>query len=135
MSKANKEAALDLLTALGGDVVALKPLVTDDLVITTRGHAKVSGSRNYEVALATIGSFPLLTKDGIKFRILNLTAEDDRVACEVEGICTMNDGREYNNTYHFLMFFRDGKLCRMNEYLDTKLADDVLGPYLPAGTI
>jgi ketosteroid isomerase-like protein len=27
-----------------------------------------------------------------------------------------------NNFYHFLLFIRDGKVCRLKEYLDTKMA-------------
>ena len=75
-------------------------------------------------------AFPKITKSGIEFKILNLTAEDDRVACEAQGFSTMINGKAYNNEYHFLFSFRDGKVCQVKEYLDTKLADEVLGPYL-----
>jgi ketosteroid isomerase-like protein len=135
MSSANKESAQKILEAMGaGDTKTLKALVTNDLVVTARGHANISGNRSYDIAMAAIESFPQITKSCIEFKILNLTAEDNRVACEAEGYSTMIDGRDYNNHYHFLMFFRDGKLFKMHEYLDTKLADEVLGPYLKGGT-
>ena len=74
----------------------------------------------------------ITTTGGISFEFLNLTAEDDRVAVEAKGRSTEVSGKEYNNEYHFLIFFRDGKVCRMKEYLDTKLAEEVLGKYLTA---
>ena len=135
MSEANKAIATKVIQALGaGDVDTMKTLVTTDLVITARGHSKVSGSRDYQTIMASISQFPKITKSGIVFKILNLTAEEDRVACETEGYSTLLNGRDYNNHYHYLMFFRDGKVCKMHEYLDTNLADEMLGPYLTPGS-
>jgi ketosteroid isomerase-like protein len=133
MNEVNKSVASRFLKALGeGDITTLKTLVTDDIVAIAPGTADICGTRDYEVIMAVVGAFRQFTRSGIEFRILNLTAEGDRVACEADGYATMINGKEYNNHYHFLMFFRDGKICRMKEYFDTKLADTVLGPYLPA---
>lgn len=131
MSDANKVTAKRFLDALGaGDSATLKTLVTDDIQVITPGNAKICGIRDYGVIMAIADAFPKITKAGLTFKILNLTAEDDRVACEAEGYSTMVNGKDYNNHYHFLMHFRDGKIFRMKEYLDTELADAVLGPYL-----
>ncbi|MET0985582.1 MAG: nuclear transport factor 2 family protein [Steroidobacteraceae bacterium] len=131
MSDANKAATRQFFKALGsGDVATLKNLVTDDVEAITPGTADISGTRNYEIVMQLAKAFPLITQSGIEFRILNLTAEDDRVACEMEGYSTLRNGKPYNNCYHFPVFFRDGKICRLKEYLDTKLGDAVLGPYI-----
>lgn len=133
MSEANKAIVGKFLTALGsGDVATLKTLSTEDIVAVCPGTAAVCGTRNYEVIMNTAQAFPQITKSGgIKFRILNMIAEGDRVACQVDGFATLLNGKEYNNHYHNLFFLRDGKVCKMVEYLDLKLADEVLGPYLP----
>jgi ketosteroid isomerase-like protein len=129
----NKDTARRFLVALtGGDVATLKELCTEDLVAITPGTAGVSGVRDYDVVMASAAIFPTITKAGLTVSFLNVTAEDDRVACEVEGSSVLLDGRDYNNCYHFLVFLRDGKVCKLKEYTDTKLADAVLGPYLPA---
>jgi ketosteroid isomerase-like protein len=58
--------------------------------------------------------------------IHRITAEDDRVAVEAESFATHVSGKPYNNKYHFLMRYRDGKLLEFKEYMDTELVTDVL---------
>ena len=48
-----------------------------------------------------------------------MTAEDDRVAVEATSFATMEDGRVYANSYHFLVTIRDGKVATVREYMDT----------------
>jgi hypothetical protein len=43
------------------------------------------------------------------------------------GITIATDGRRYNNDYCFVFRFEAGKIVSEREYLDTKLADAVLG--------
>jgi ketosteroid isomerase-like protein len=132
MSAANKQIARTFLKALGsGDVAALKSVMTDDVVGTTAGYSAISGSRNGAAICAIAAALPQITEAGVEFEILHLTAEDDRVAAEVQGHATMTNGKSYNNQYHFLFFIRDGRICKLMEYLDTELAVAVLGPYLP----
>ena len=67
----------------------------------------------------------------VKFTIVATTAEDDRVAMEATGHGVLTNGSVYANTYHFLFKFRDGLICEVREYQDTKLAADVFGPVMP----
>ena len=131
MKEANKVIALKFLNALcAGDVATLKTVVTDDVVAIMPGSAQISGTRHYPEIMAVCATFPRISSNGLNPKVLNLTAEDDRVSLEWEGNCTLINGQQYNNHYHFLMFFRDEKVCRMKEYLDTKLADDMLIPVM-----
>ena len=59
--------------------------------------------------------------------IHTMTAEDDRVAVESEFTGTLPDGRVYRNVYHYLMWFRDGQVLRVKEYLDTQSAVEFFG--------
>lgn len=121
------------LTALGkGDVDTLKTLITDDVAAVCTGTSIVSGTRNYADICTTAGFLNKVTRNGIEFRILTMTAEEDRVSCEVEGRSTLANGKSYNNQYHFLFFLRNGKVRILKEYIDTKLADETLGPLLQA---
>ena len=132
MNNTNKETAKRFLTAMGtGDVDTVKSVITADMIIVTTGTSLMSGTLDYNTILAIAGGISAVTKSGIAFKFLQLTAEEDRVAVETEGSSTMLDGTPYNNQYHFLIFFRDGKVCKMREYLDTKLVDAVLVPRLP----
>ena len=82
----NKKIAQDFICAMGaGDAEAVKSMITPDMKIVTRGHCKISVTHDHDAILNICKAFPLVTKSGIRFEILNLTAEDDRVACEADG--------------------------------------------------
>lgn len=131
MSEANKAVARKFWQAMGcGDVDTIKTLMTEDVAFVFAGTSKLAGSRDFKAILDITAGWPQLTKAGIDIRILTMTAEEDRVACEAEGYAVLNNGKNYNNLYHWLMFFRDGKVRRVNEYCDSKLVDDVVAPYM-----
>jgi ketosteroid isomerase-like protein len=62
---------------------------------------------------------------GLHMTVLSALAEADRVALEVTSSGDLKNGRLYRQEYHFLMEFRDGKICAVREYLDTQHAHDV----------
>jgi ketosteroid isomerase-like protein len=47
------------------------------------------------------------------------------VAVETESYAELNNGRIYNNDYHFLFIVRDGKIHQVKEYLDTIHTNEV----------
>jgi ketosteroid isomerase-like protein len=62
---------------------------------------------------------------GLRMTVLSSLAEGDRVALEVVSSGDLKNGREYRQEYHFVMEFRDGKICAVREYLDTQHAHAV----------
>jgi ketosteroid isomerase-like protein len=64
-------------------------------------------------------------KSGMTFRLVVLTAEDDRVAAEVEGYAEFDD-RVYNNLYFFHLRVAGSRIARLRMYDDTALAEKVL---------
>ena len=69
---------------------------------------------------------------GIDPEILNLTAEEDRVAAEVRiRGRSAHSGEPYDNLYAFLFWIRDGKFREIHEHLDTAYAVKQL--FEPAG--
>lgn len=127
----NKTIVKNFLAALGrGDVDALRGLLSEDAVAICTGTSLVSGTRSYAEICATAGMLGAIARSGIDFEILSMTAEDDRVSCEVQGHATLINGAAYDNQYHFLFFVRGGRIFRIKEYIDTKLADAVLAPLL-----
>jgi ketosteroid isomerase-like protein len=55
-----------------------------------------------------------------EIEIVGVTAEADRVALEMIGRARLKNGKRYQNHYHFLYIFRDGKISRMKEYCDPR---------------
>ena len=134
MSQANKDIAKKFITALGaGDAETVKSLITRDIQAILPGSALIAGTRGYEEIVGVCDLFKNLTKSGVRFNIVSTTAEEDRVSMEAEGHSELVNGKAYNNYYHFLFYIREGKVCKIKEYLDTKLADEVMVP-LFAGT-
>jgi ketosteroid isomerase-like protein len=57
--------------------------------------------------------------------ILGAAADGDRVAVEAAGKCQLTNGKRYDNHYHFVVVFRDGRICTVKEYCDTRLTIQV----------
>ena len=55
-----------------------------------------------------------------------MVGEGDKVAVEATSEGKHISGQIYTNEYHFLFEFRDGKLLRLKEYMDTERVTDVL---------
>jgi len=123
----NKRIVRQLFACLSrGDTKAVLDLYTEDATVWTAGSLAFSGRRSkQEVAPlmeGILGAFP----HGLRFTIHGLTAEGDRVAVEAESWGRHANGKLYNNLYHFLVVVRESKVHEFKEYLDTKLAHEVL---------
>ena len=125
--EANKRLAVEFMDALSsGDSQRILALYTQDVTVWTAGALPISGlhGRGEVVALCEglLGAFP----DGLQFIVKSMTAEEDRVAIEAEGVGMHVSGNAYNQRYHFLIRIRGDKVCEMKEYFDTELARQVL---------
>ena len=54
------------------------------------------------------------------------TVQGNRVAVETESYVETNEGRVYNNQYHFLFELRGNRILRVKEYLDTMHTNAIL---------
>jgi uncharacterized protein len=124
----NKQTARELLAASAlHDGDRFESLLTDDATYWVQGKPhlfKHSGVKT-KAAICAYMRTPSIFKDGLKQTIGAITAEGDRVAVEVEVDGIAPNGKHYNNTYHYLLFFRDGKVAKVKEYLDTQHAAEV----------
>ena len=77
------------------------------------------------VQLERIRKLSLSAKDLMSFTVNSTTAQDDRVAAEVEGYAAFDD-RVYNNMYFFLVQVSDGKIRSLRMYDDTLMGERVL---------
>jgi uncharacterized protein len=131
MTEDNKAIGLKFVEALGAcDAQAVRSVISDDVVAVAKGTGIGAGTRNYAEIIAVFEMFSQVTKTGLNPKILSVTAEDDRVVVEWEGNCTLVNGAQYNNQYIHVFFLRDGKIYKLNEYFDTKLTNEVLGPLM-----
>ena len=122
----NKKLVEDFFRILSSGSQDYLDFYTEESNIWTAGENASGGSRSKgEVvgfAKSILDSFP----EGITFKVVNLVAENDCVAAEVEGSAMHVSGKPYNNKYHFLLKIKDNKILELKEYMDTQLAAKVL---------
>jgi hypothetical protein len=130
-----KDVARSWLEAVGrGDLETFRSLNTEDVVHTVVGTSVLSGDRDLAALLELVGQLAQFTKAGLHFEFSHFTEEQDRVAVEFTGATELVNGTRYDNVYHLLFHFRDGKVARVKEYLDTQLVTDTVGPIVLAAT-
>ena len=98
-------------------------LVTEDFQWWSSGTGYLDRAKMQ----ALIGTLDAIMPQMPEMTIVGTTAEGDRVALEVSGKCELANGRRYDNSYHFLILLRGGRVRMIKEYLDTKLAFDAIG--------
>ena len=122
----NKELVQDFFNLLSSGSDEYLNYYTDESLIWTAGENAIGGSRSKSevvgFAKSVLDSFP----KGITFNVVNLVAENDYVAAEVEGEAMHVSGKPYNNKYHFLLKIKDNEILELKEYMDTQLAAKVL---------
>ena len=93
----------------------------DDLDWFLIGRTSLSGHNNKREMQV---GFKILHKvfANFSFTLHELTGEEDRVSVTAESSGDHKSGRHYNNHYHFLFEFKDGKFFKVKEYLDTEHA-------------
>jgi len=123
----NKQLVREFFDTLNrGDGDAMVDMFADDGTSVTMGTTPISGVHTVadmrKSANAITGVFP----DRLKFNIHGLVAEGAKVAAEAESHGRHVSGAIYNNHYHFLFTFRDGKVLEFKEYMDTQQLNDVI---------
>jgi uncharacterized protein len=131
VSEQNKRTVVSFIEAFSrGDVEAAKACLARDAVVFSKGFGRISGTRSYELILATISAFTRIIPNGLRPTFHSVTAEADRVAVEFDGDATLANGERYCNQYCMVFTLRDGKIEQVNEYFCTILADQKIGPLL-----
>ena len=133
----NKEATQTLFENLWTNPELARSVCTDDVTWVTTRSMPIPGNENsiehkgFDAVLNVANSGKdnetgyvpeTLTYDTQRF----LDAEDDHVVYQFTMKCKTKAGRDYINDYLFLVKLRDGKVCHMQEYWDSKQAFDLL---------
>ena len=103
--------------------------MTDDVTWLVPGKPELfplAGPKTKAEMRELLAGLVTRSKDGLELKVHGMTAEGDKVAVEAESFGVLENGRTYNNQYHFLLEFRGGKISAVREYLDTMHTADVL---------
>ena len=87
--------------------------MTDDATYWVAGkpHLFPAAGEKTKAQIYKYMQAPSIFKDGLAHTIGAVTAEDDRVAIEVEVRGIAPGGKLYNNTYHYLFIFPGREDC------------------------
>ena len=99
------------------DLERILSCYTEDATTWVLGGGPFAGT--HPVSREALSAF--LASMDIRFTILSMIAEDDRVAVELESEGTLA-GKPYSNRYHNLVIIRDGRVAQLKEYFDTAAA-------------
>lgn len=118
MSEESKAVARGYYEAMNSrDLDEILGWYTDDARTWVLGDGPYAGS--HAVSRELLGGF--LESFDLRFTILSMISEGDKVAFEVESEGTLA-GQPYSNRYHNLITVRDGKVAELREYFDTARA-------------
>lgn len=126
----NKRRAQEFLVAtVAHDADRAAALMTDDATYWVQGkpHLFAPAGEKTKAEICRYMATPSVFAQGLQQKFGAITAEADRVAIEMEVDGVAPNGVHYNNTYHYLLVFRDGKIAKVKEYLDTAHAAEVFG--------
>jgi ketosteroid isomerase-like protein len=123
----NRQTALKMMAAMQAGGLD-ESILTDDVSWWVPGRGAVTKAEFKGMA----EGFRKLLDGPFALTVKGVTAEGDRVAVEAESLGKLVNGKTYNNTYHFLFLFRDGKICQAKEYNDSQHAAEVFGSLLPS---
>lgn len=123
----NKKKVMAFFDALNrADVAAIADAYDEEGSCWTSGHTLISGTLSRDQIVAGAGAVLEAFPKGLTFTITGMTAEGDKVAVEAYSDGDHASGQHYHNEYHFLFEFRNGRVLRLKEYMDTELVTDIL---------
>ena len=127
---ASKQLVRDAFEGLGrSDIRPLTELMTDDFAWIIEGQSRFS--RRYDgkeaVKRDLLDMLFQAFATPYRFTIDEIIAEGERVVVLGRGEVKTKAGKDYNNSYCFVLKLADGKLVELREYLDTALVEAVFG--------
>jgi len=124
----NKAIAAELINAISaGDAEGIRNCVSPEARWWVMGFPRDRTMTRDQMIRGARGIIDKVLPDGFNMKMLGITAEGDRVAVEAEGYSYTVDKKLYNNFYHFMFEFREGKVIRAMEYTNPRHALEVLG--------
>ena len=117
----NRQTALQMMKNIPAGIVN-EEITTPDLTWWIPGRGVLSRAE----FLVLVEGAMKRRKTSAGMKVHGITVDGDRVAVESESYSELTNGKVYNNFYHFLFLFRDGRICQGKEYHDTLYAYQVL---------
>ena len=110
-----------------GDVSTVTAMFADDATYWILPGTAVSGTHDKASYLQMVDTLIEVQSGPLKFEYDEITAQGDRVAIAVRGHMPLKAGGSYDNVYHWLFTFRDGKIVAVKEFCDAAAVGAAFG--------
>jgi len=114
------------------DKDAILGFLTDDFIF--KGMGRHPDWMRYQWSREAFADAPrdmsTKMKKPIVMNLLGMIAEGDRVAVQADSYAEMNNGKVYDNAYHFVFKFAGEKIREVLEYCCTYTVYEVFGEYI-----
>ena len=127
MPQSKHQIVRDFFTALSNGTLSAGMFTADMTAWTT-----TSGESSRDRYLAGVAMLQSLFPTRLTYTVDSLTAEDDRVAAEVQSRGTLVDGKSFHNTYVFMFRIRDDRIAAVAEHFNPQVVRDLILPLLQA---
>ncbi|HEX3803099.1 MAG TPA: nuclear transport factor 2 family protein [Solirubrobacteraceae bacterium] len=119
----NKQVIREYFDCLNDlNVDRLEELFADDFIwivpVRAKSLAHLNFPRDKEQSVDRIRTIFSGMDKKPTFKILSMTAEEDRVHAESDGLMYWHNGVAMDNQYHHAFVLRDGKITKCTEYCD-----------------
>jgi len=110
-----------------GDKETMASILADDARYWILPGTEFSGDYDKPSFLGLVDKLVEAQAAPLQLQYDVITAQDDRVAIVVRGHMPLKTGGSYDNIYHWLFTFRDGKIVDMKEFSDTMAVRQAFG--------
>ena len=111
-----------------GDTATVAALLSDDAHYWILPETAVSGTHDKASYLRLFDKLLEVQSEPLTFQFDEITAQGDRVAIVVRGHMPLKTGGSYDNVYHWLFTFSDGKIVAVKEFGDAMAVGKAFGP-------
>jgi len=108
--------------------VVAEELLTPDMTFWSIS----SGEADKQKFLGGIQLLSLAANGSIRYKIISLTAEEDRVIAEVTSNGTLMNGETISNNHIFLFRLENGKISTCSEYMNQMVVKEKILPLMQA---
>lgn len=110
-----------------GDAATVATMFADDASYWILPGTAVSGTHDKRSYLGLLEKLLEVQSGPLELEYDEVTAQGDRVAIVVRGHMPLRTGGSYDNVYHWLFTFRDGKIVAVKEFCDAMAVGAAFG--------
>lgn len=102
--------------------------VSDDVSWTVMGTHPLAGTYHSkeEFVSHTFGRLNRILKEGVILKVKNVLLQDETAVVEMESLSIALNGKPFNNTYCWVVYFQDDVIVEVRAYVDSAMVQKII---------